>query len=71
MVIPENDGVIDRVGLSSAPSIIGGCRRGCRLRAAVPQGHYKTVTLVAGLRLSGLTAAKAFDRPINAALFED
>jgi len=41
------------------------------LRTAVPQGHYKTVTLVAGLRLSGLAAAKAFDKPINATLFED
>lgn len=37
----------------------------------VPHGHYKTVTLVAGLRLRGLVAAKVFDRPINAALFED
>src|SRR5208283_4728103 len=32
--------------------------------------HYKTVTLVAGLRLRGLTAAKTFDGPINAALFD-
>ena len=49
----------------------GRCRRGQRLRAAIPHGHYKTVTLVAGLRLSGLAAQKAFDRPINAALFEE
>ncbi|HEY2757490.1 MAG TPA: IS630 family transposase [Pseudolabrys sp.] len=48
----------------------GRCRRGRRLRAAIPHGHYKTVTLVAGLRLSGLVAQKAFDRPINAASFE-
>src|SRR5208337_400194 len=41
------------------------------LRAAVPHGHYKTVTLVAGLRLCGLVAQKAFDRPINAASFEE
>jgi hypothetical protein len=41
------------------------------LRAAIPHSHYKTVTLVAGLRLRGLTAAKTFDGPINAALFED
>ena len=40
------------------------------MRAAIPHGHYKTVTLVAGLRLSGLMAQKAFDRPINAASFE-
>jgi len=49
----------------------GRCRRGRRLRAVIPHGHYKTVTLVAGLRLRGLVAPKAFDRPINAALFED
>ena len=49
----------------------GRCRRGRRLRAAIPHGHYKTVTLVAGLRLNGLAAQKVFDRPINAALFEE
>ena len=41
------------------------------MRATVPHGHYKTVTLVAGLRLSGLAVAKAFDSPINSTLFED
>ena len=49
----------------------GRCRRGRRLRADIPHGHYKTMTLVAGLRLSGLVAQKAFDRPINAAAFEE
>jgi transposase len=49
----------------------GRCRRGQRLRAAIPHGHYKTITLVAGLRLSGLVAQKTFDRPINAASFEE
>ena len=49
----------------------GRCRRRRRLRAAIPHGHYKTITLVAGLRLSGLVAQKAFDRPINAAAFEE
>ncbi len=49
----------------------GRCRRGRQLRAAIPHGHYKTVTLVAGLRLCGLVAQKAFDRPINAASFEE
>ena len=37
----------------------------------IPHGHYKTITLVAGLRLSGLVAQKAYDRPMNAATFED
>jgi transposase len=49
----------------------GRCRRGRRLRAAVPHGHYKTVTLVAGLCLRGLVASKVYDRPINAVLFEE
>ena len=37
----------------------------------IPHGHYKTITLVAGLRLSGLVAQKAFGKPMNAATFED
>ena len=41
------------------------------MRAAVPHGHYKTVTLVAGLRLRGLAAPKVYDRPMNAASFEE
>jgi transposase len=63
---------IDETGASTNLARKNGrCRRGRRLRGAVPHGHYKTVTLVAGIRLSGLTATKVFDRPINAALFED
>ena len=63
---------IDETGASTNLSRKSGRgRRGRRLRAAVPHGHYKTVTLVAGLRLRGLVAQKAFDRPINAASFED
>jgi transposase len=49
----------------------GRCRRGRRLRVGVPHGHYKTVTLVAGIRLRGLIAPKVYDRPITAALFEE
>src|SRR5271165_4591696 len=49
----------------------GRCRRGRRLRAAIPHSHYKTITLVAGLRLSGLVAQKAFDQPMTAAKFEE
>src|SRR5271157_2112726 len=40
-------------------------------RIASEFAHNKTVTLVAGLRLRGLVAQKAFDRPINAASFEE
>jgi len=41
------------------------------LRVGIPHGHYKTITMVAGLRLSGLVAQKAFDKPMNAATFEE
>jgi transposase len=62
---------IDETGASTnLARKCGRRRRGLRLRAAIPHGHYKTVTLVAGLRLSGLVAQKAFDKPMNAALFE-
>jgi transposase len=49
----------------------GRCLQGRRLRVGIPHGHYKTITLVAGLRLSGLVAQKAFDKPMNAATFEE
>ncbi len=63
---------IDETGASTNLARKNGrCRRGRRLRAAVPHGHYKTITLVASIRLSGLIATKVFDRPINAVLFED
>ena len=45
-------------------------RRGRRLRVGIPHGHYKTITLVAGLRLRGVLAKKVFDRPITAQTFE-
>jgi transposase len=63
---------IDETGASTNLARKGGrCRRGRRLRAAIPHGHYKTITLVAGVRLSGLVAQKAFDQPMNAAKFEE
>jgi transposase len=63
---------VDETGAStSLARTHGRCRRGRRLRAAVPHGHYKTVTLVAGLRLRGLAAPRVYDRPMNAALFEE
>jgi len=63
---------IDETGASTNLARKGGrCRRGRRLRVGIPHGHYKTVTLVAGLRLSGLVAQKAFDQPMNGATFEE
>jgi transposase len=47
----------------------GRAPRGERLRAAVPHGHWKTTTFVAGLRLSGMVAPMALDGPINGPTF--
>ncbi len=48
----------------------GRAPRGQRLRAAVPHGHWKTTTFVAGLRNSGMIAPMVLDGPINGELFE-
>ena len=47
----------------------GRAPRGVRLRAAVPHGHRKKTTLVAGLRLSGVTAPQLLDGSINGESF--
>jgi transposase len=47
----------------------GRCPRGQRLVAAVPHGHWKTSTFVAGLRLSGLTAPLVIDGAMNGETF--
>ncbi|ACA21142.1 transposase and inactivated derivatives-like protein [Methylobacterium sp. 4-46] len=44
--------------------------RGERLRSPVPHGHWKTTTVVAGLRLSGITAPFVLDGPINRETFQ-
>jgi transposase len=47
----------------------GRAPRGERLRAAIPHGHWKTTTFVAGLRNSGMIAPMVLDGPINGELF--
>jgi transposase len=42
---------------------------GERLVEAVPQGHWKTTTLVAALRVEGLTAPMVIDGAVNGDLF--
>ncbi|MEL7087505.1 MAG: transposase, partial [Planctomycetota bacterium] len=44
--------------------------RGERCRASVPHGHWKTTTLVAGLRLGGLTAPMVVDGAMDGELFK-
>lgn len=48
----------------------GRAPKGERLRAGVPQGHWKTTTFVAGLRLTGLMATMVLDGPINREAFQ-
>lgn len=61
---------IDETGATTKMARLRGrCARGRRLRAGVPHGHWKTTTLVAGLRLEGLTAPMALDGPMTGAAF--
>lgn len=48
----------------------GRAPRGERLRMAVPHGHWKTTTFVAGLTTRGLVAPWVLDGPINREAFE-
>ena len=47
----------------------GRALRGQRLVAAVPHGHWTTMTFLAGLRTEGITAPCVIDGPINGDLF--
>jgi transposase len=47
----------------------GRARRGTRVVAAVPHGHWTTTTCLAALRHDGLTAPCVFDGAINGARF--
>lgn len=47
----------------------GRCRRGERLRAKVPHGHWKTPTFLAALRCDRIDAPAVIDGPINGQSF--
>lgn len=48
----------------------GRIKRGQRLNAAVPYGHWKTMTFIAALRSDRIDAPFVLDGPINAASFQ-
>jgi transposase len=48
----------------------GRAPKGERLRMGIPHGHWKTTTVVAGLRLDGIAAPFVLDGPINREAFE-
>lgn len=61
---------IDETWVKTNMTRLGGwCQRGQRLLAKVPHGHWKTLTLVAGLRHDGVVAPCVFDGPINGESF--
>ena len=55
---------------TSMARLRGRATKGERLRMGVPHGHWKTTTLVAGLRLDGIAAPFVLDGPINREAFE-
>ena len=61
---------IDETGTNTAMARrYGRARRGERLVAAVPHGHWKTTTFVAGLRQGAITAPCVIDQPMNGVIF--
>jgi transposase len=47
----------------------GRCPRGERLVSSVPHGHWKTITLVAGLRQDAIVAPLVIDGPLDGRIF--
>jgi transposase len=61
---------IDETGTATNMTRLRGrCRRGRRLVAAVPHGHWKTTTFVAALRIGAVTAPFVIDEPMNGDIF--
>jgi transposase len=61
---------IDETGLNTKMARMRGrCRKGERLFASIPHGHWRTTTFVAGLRLGGLGAPMLLDGAMNADAF--
>ena len=61
---------IDETGASTKMARLRGrAPRGARCRAAIPHGHWKTTTLVAALRLEGMTAPMVIDGAMNGEAF--
>lgn len=63
---------VDETGASTQMArLYGRAKRGRRVVSAIPWGHWKTVTFVAGLRLDGLTAPFVIDCAMNGAIFSE
>ena len=62
---------IDETGINTKMARLRGrCRRGRRMVASIPHGHWKTMTFIAGLRCDGLTAPWVIDGPMTGDIFQ-
>jgi transposase len=69
-VDPRHLVFVDETGANTAMTrTYGRAPRGQRVRGSVP-GHWKSVTLISGLRLSGVVAPLAFEGAMDAPSFE-
>ncbi len=67
---PERLIFIDESGLSTNMARLRGwAPKGERCRAAIPHGHWKTITFVGGLTLTGIVAPMLLDGPMNGEYF--
>jgi len=61
---------LDETGLNTKMTrLYGRARRGERVVGAVPHGHWRTTTFIAGLRQSGVIAPLVLDGPMTGAAF--
>jgi transposase len=62
---------LDETGTTTKMTRLRGrARRGTRLKADAPFGHWTTQTFIAGLRCDGLTAPWVIDHPMNRETFD-
>ena len=62
---------LDETGTTTKMTRLRGrARRGARLKADAPFGHWATQTFIAGLRCDGLTAPWVVDQPMNRQIFD-
>jgi transposase len=67
---PERLIFIDESGLSTKMARLRGwALKGERCRAAIPHGHWKTITFVGGLTLAGFVAPMLLDGPMDGESF--
>ena len=69
--VPHRLVFIDATGTATKLTRLRGrSKRGERLHASVPFGHWKTQTFIAALRHDGLTAPWVIDGPMNREMFD-